>query len=163
MARLVHLSLAGEQMKTALTLSHHLQRVDTAVSDSTSESHLTCKQHKESQTPGEMFKKKRTFPPSGFLEGALECFEVQTSGYLSDIMSRTIKMAGIPRGDTKGLVCFFLFRQLTCSGTQAWDETCRHSWNSSWWTFPQQFLSLTHWSLSRRQSPPFLFCCRTGK
>lgn len=70
------------------------------------------------------------------------------------------KMSGISCAITKGLVCFFLRCHLRCSvfsGTHAWDQACRHSLNSSWLTFPQHFLSLTPWSLSRCLRLPFWF------
>lgn len=95
-------------------------------------------------------KGKETFSGSRPANRALECFEVLTSVCLSNFVSRVIKMAEIPHGITKGLVCFFLFWHFTCSvfsWTHAWDENWRHSWNNSLWTFPQH-LSLKHTEVS---------------
>lgn len=84
-ARPVHLPPSAKRDENCIDVSLMSHRRDTAVSDSTSESHLTCKQHKESQTRGEVFKKS-SFPVRGLVEGTHECFQVQPSAYLSNFM-----------------------------------------------------------------------------
>lgn len=138
-----HATLKSQNGKTMLMWISDL-RLDTTVTENPI---FTSTPPRISKIEEKVFLKKR---PSHASVSNKKHFKVQTSVYLSNFMSRFIKMVGIPCGMTKGHVCFFLFCHLTCfalSGTLAWNEEWRHSWNSSLWTFPQHFLWLNHCSL----------------